>query len=54
MAYHDRSGEHWRRAARGYGTIVLDASSLERKDLRRYGTSLYDDGTVAVLRNRTP
>jgi hypothetical protein len=50
-AYHDRSGGRWRQAARGYATIVLDPRPLTRTELRRYGTSLYDDGTVAVLRN---
>jgi hypothetical protein len=54
VAFHDRTGEHWRRAARGYATIVLDPASLTRQELRRYGTSLFDDGSVAVLRNRAP
>ena len=51
VAYHDRSGEHWRTAARGYGTIVLDPRGLAKQDLRRYGATLYDDGKTAVLRN---
>jgi hypothetical protein len=51
VAYHDRSGEHWRNAARGYGTIVLDPRGLAKQELRRYGATLYDDGKTAVLRN---
>ena len=51
VAYHDRSGERWRKAARGYGTIVLDPRGLTKRDLRRYGAVLYEDATTAVLRN---
>ena len=51
VAYHDRSGERWRTAARGYGTIVLDPRGLARRDLLRYGAPLYEDATTAVLRN---
>ena len=51
--YRAQTGAHWRSAALGYDTVVLDAADVAGTDVGRYGTPLYDDGSVIVLRHAT-
>jgi hypothetical protein len=51
--YRSGTGTHWRSAALGYDTVVLDAADVAGRDLGSYGTPLYDDGSVIVLHHAT-